>query len=211
MFEQVAAQLQNHNMSVYCVKNRAEALETVKKLLNIGDTVGVGGSVTLNECGVLELLRNGDYNFLDRYAAAGRDEVEQIMHSCFTADAYICSSNAVTEDGYLYNVDGNSNRVSTILYGPKSVIMVVGKNKIVKDIPAAVNRVKTVAAPLNCKRLNCETYCSKKDVCAASAGSSFLTDGCSSPDRICCNYVFCGPQRQKGRIKVILVDENLGY
>ncbi len=209
MFEQVAAQLKKHNMSVYCVKNRAEALETVKKLLNIGDTVGTGGSATLNECGVLELLRNGDYNFLDRYAAADRGEVEEIMHRCFTADAYICSSNAVTEDGYLYNVDGNSNRVAAVLYGPKSVIMVVGKNKIVKDIPAAINRVKTTAAPPNSKRLNCKTYCAETGICVAADGD-FLTDGCSSPDRICCNYVFCGPQRQKGRIKVILVDENLG-
>ena len=124
------------------------------------------------------------------------------------ADAYITSSNAITEDGRLFNVDGNGNRIAALCFGPKSVIVIAGKNKIVKTIEEAQLRVKTVAAPKNCQRLSCNTYCSKTGSCAAK-DEPF--GGCDSKDRICSTYVVTSYQRNAGRIKVIIVDENLGY
>ncbi len=203
--------LQKNNIECFYAENKADAFNVVKSLLKKGDTVGVGGSISLDECGVLGLLRNGDYNFLDRYVAKNREEVEEIMHRSFFADVYLCSANAVTTSGFIYNVDGNSNRVAAILYGPKSVIMVVGKNKIVNNISEAVQRVKTVAAPQNAKRLGCETYCNGTGVCMCAGEDHELSDGCKTEGRICCNYVVCGQQRVRNRIKVVLVDEVIGY
>lgn len=207
---EIIKKLENNNMKGYYAKDRAEALEILKTLIPEGSTVAVGGSVTLNECGVIEYVRNGNFNFLDRYNPnLSRDEIQDIHRQSLIADVYLSSSNAITQDGVLYNVDGNSNRVGAIVFGPKSVIIIVGKNKIVKNLDEAVKRVKTIAAPKNAKRLNCETYCAVKGVCKGVDGE--MCDGCNSPSRICCNYLVSAQQRQKDRIKVILVDENLGY
>ena len=130
----------------------------------------------------------------------------------FSADAYFCSSNAVTENGELYNVDGNSNRIAAISYGPKSVIMIVGYNKIVKNIDEAIKRVKTICAPKNCERLDINSYCNSKGECKSYLiENPEICDGCSSDTRICCNYLISSRQRHKDRIKVILVPEILGY
>jgi len=205
--------LEKNNMQGIYVESGADVVPKIKELLTEGDTVAVGGSMSLFECGVIDLLRSGSYRFLDRYAEGlSRDDVEKIYRDTFFADAYICSSNAITENGELYNVDGNSNRVAAICYGPKSVIIVAGYNKIIKDIKDAVRRVKTTAAPANCVRLDCATYCKEKGECM-----SFLSDdtdiarGCNSSSRICCNYVVSAYQRKKHRIKVIIVGEEMGY
>jgi len=209
----VTKSLQKNNMQVHYVDVKADVVNKVAELLNEGDTVGVGGAMSLFESGVIELLRNGKYKFLDRYEEGlSREGIEEIFINSFSADVYICSSNAITENGELYNVDGNSNRVAAICYGPKSVIIIVGYNKIVRNLDAAVKRVKSIAAPANCDRLSCETYCKEKGEC-----SSFLDDnsdmpsGCSSASRICCSYVITAYQRKKDRIKVIIVGEELGY
>jgi len=202
--------LRNNRMDAYYVSTISEVAPRVASLLKEGETVAVGGSMTLEETGVLSLLRNGKYIFLDRYAPAltpaQRDEV--FLRS-MSADTYLCSANAVTMGGELYNVDGNANRIAALAYGPKQVILVVGINKIVDDLPAAIRRVKTVAAPLNAKRLNCDTYCARVGHCAAVDGA--MTDGCRSDARICCSYLVTGQQRKPGRIKVILVGEPCGY
>ncbi|MGN1051719.1 MAG: LUD domain-containing protein, partial [Acutalibacteraceae bacterium] len=102
--------------------------------------------------------------------------------------------------------------VSAILYGPKSVILICGKNKIVKNISQAVKRVKTIAAPKNTLRLNCDTFCAKEGKCVSlNSDSSEICDGCHSESRVCCNFVLSGYQRNKNRIKVIIIDEELGY
>jgi hypothetical protein len=177
----------------------------------VGETVAVGGSVTLEETGVLQLLRSGDYRFLDRYAPdLTSEERNDVLRQGLLADTFLCSSNAVTRNGELYNVDGRANRVAAMAFGPDKVIVVVGSNKIVDDIPSAVRRVKTVAAPLNTKRLGCKTYCAVNGVCKA-VDSDTYTDGCSSPERICSHFFIAGKQRVVGRICVILVDEPLGY
>ena len=137
-----------------------------------------------------------------------------LLYTSFSADVYLCSSNAVTENGELYNVDGNSNRTAAILYGPKSVIMVVGINKIVRNLDEAVQRVKNVSAPANALRLSCGTFCSEKGYCVSLEGKKGgieLCSGCQTDARICCNYVVSARQRQRNRIKVLLVGQDLGY
>lgn len=206
-----AEALRRNNMEAYCVDTAAEVVPLVRRLLTAGDTVAVGGSKTLEETGVLALLRSGEYRFLDRYAPdLTAEQIERLYRDSFSADAYLCSSNAVTESGELYNVDGRANRVAALCYGPRSVILVVGCNKVVPDLDAAARRVKTVAAPQNTKRLNCATYCRETGVCVAADGER-CTDGCGSAARICCTYVTMGYQRVPGRIKVILVGEELGF
>jgi hypothetical protein len=165
--------------------------------------VSNGGSETLKECGVFEeILESGDYDFIDRRGLEG-EQVRDCYLKAFGADAYFCSSNAVTENGELYNVDGNSNRVASICFGPSQVIMVVGKNKIVPNINDAINRVKTQSAPLNTQRLNCDTPCNKQGECASlQIDDPFICSGCYSEQRICCNYVVSAYQRHKDRIKV---------
>lgn len=208
--EKTIKNLEKNNIGAYFAKTREEVIPLIEKLVEKGSTVAVGGSVTLDEVGVLAHLRSGRYEFLDRHKEGlSREAVTEIFEKSFSADAYFCSSNAVTEDGELYNVDGNANRVAAIAFGPKKVIMIVGTNKIVPDIDAAIKRVKTVAAPKNCKRLSCDTYCMEKGHCADMEGG--IGKGCDSPSRICRHYLVSAKQTERNRINVILVDEALGY
>lgn len=200
--------LKSNRMVPYFVKTKEEAKELMISLMKEGETVSVGGSMTLAEIGAMEELRSGKYNFLDR-AAEGADR-EKIYRDSFFADTYITSSNAITESGELYNVDGNGNRVSAMIFGPKSVIVIAGKNKIVKNLEEAAKRVKKIAAPKNTSRLSCDTYCSETGVCVAAEAKN-MCDGCKSESRICASYVALSYQRIKDRIKVIIVDEELGY
>ena len=177
--EKTMENLRKNNMAAYYIETKKEALDLVTSLVKKGETVGVGGSVTLNEAGVLELLRNGDYNFLDRYKEGlSREEVTEIFKKSFFADSYIVSTNALTEEGELYNVDGNANRVAAMLFGPGSVIVIAGKNKIVGNLDEAAKRVKTIAAPRNVKRLGLTTYCSEKGVCMGAEDEKMCA-GCS--------------------------------
>ena len=210
--EKTMERLRANQMAAYYVESKDEVVPLLKTLMNEGETVTHGGSVTLGECGVLDLLNSGDYHYLDRSKAQTPEEVEEIYRKAYFADTYLASANAVTEGGLLFNVDGNSNRVSAILYGPKQVIFICGCNKLVKDLDEAVMRLKSVAAPQNTKRLNCKTYCAKEGECLAMGNdATYMCDGCMSPERICCNYVISARQRHKDRLKVILVGEELGY
>lgn len=199
--ERCAEALRDNNMYCECVDSAEEALDVIESLMNEGDTVTVGGSMTLFEAGVIDMLREGKYNFLDRYADGA--DVQSIYEAAFTSDVYLMSSNAITEKGELYNVDGNGNRVAALTWGPKSVIIVAGYNKIVKDIDEARVRVQEIAAPANNVRLGTESPCTKTGHCM----------NCASPKRICATTVIVGKQiqRYKDRIKVILVGEELGY
>ena len=210
IIEKTIRNLQKNNMAAYYAETKEEAAELVKSLLKKGDKVSVGGSMTLFECGILDILRSGDYEFLDRYAEGlSRDDIDEIYRQAMYCDGYLCSSNAVTEEGGLINVDGNCNRIAAIEFGPKSVIMIVGRNKIVPDTAAGFKRVKTVAAPLNARRLNCDTPCAKTGVCISP--DTLPGAGCYSAQRICGSYVVCGRQRIKDRIKVIICNQDLGY
>ena len=205
--------LRLNKMEPYFVQTSAEACEKVRELLEKGCTVSCGGSVTLKQTGVYDLISSADYDFLDRSVPGlTREQVEEIYRKTFFADAFVTSTNALTENGELYNVDGNSNRVAAILYGPKSVIVVCGVNKLVKNIDEAINRVKTKAAPPNTVRLNIDTYCAKTGQCVSlNKENPEMCEGCHSDGRICCNYVVCAQQRHVNRIKVIIVNEELGY
>ena len=209
--EKTMENLRKNNMVPYFAETKEDALKLIKTLVKEGETVSVGGSVTLNEIGALDMLRNGDYNFLDRYKEGlSREEVTEIFRKSFFADSYITSTNALTSEGELYNVDGNANRVAAMLFGPKSVIVVAGKNKIVENLTEAEKRVKTIAGPKNVKRLGMKTYCAEKGVCMGFDDEK-LCAGCKSEDRICASYTVMARQRIKDRVKVIIVNEELGY
>ncbi|RKD32445.1 lactate utilization protein [Thermohalobacter berrensis] len=200
--ERTIKNLEKNNMKGYFVQNSKEAIEIIKGLLNKGDIVSVGGSMTLFEAGIIDFLRKGEYNFLDRYEGGlSPEDIKKIYRESFNADVYFTSSNAITEEGELYNVDGRGNRVAAMIYGPDKVIVVAGVNKIVRNIDEAVERNKKIAAPANVKRLNRNTPCSKVGYCM----------DCESEDRICNQYVVIKKQLEKDRIHVIIVNENLGY
>lgn len=194
--------LKKNNMNGYYAKNRDEVIELIKDIVKEGSKVAVGGSETLSELGILEHLRSGRYDFLDRYKEGlTREEVTNIFKQSFLADAYLSSCNAITENGELYNVDGNGNRVAAMLYGPDKVIVICGVNKIVKDVDEAIKRNREISAPMNAKRLNKKTPCTKVGYCM----------NCNSPERICNEYTLIKKQRSSERMHVIFLNENLGY
>lgn len=210
----VIAGLEKNNMQGIYVPCINSIPEIVKDLLFENAVISSGGSVSLIESGVWELLNNGDYQFLDRMKQGITPEQQKdIFKSCIGADFYFCSANAVTENGELVNVDGFANRISSIAFGPKKVIMVVGINKIVKDVTEGLLRVKKIAAPKNCLRLGIDNPCAKLGHCVSLERSDNpdFAEGCNTDRRICCQYLISGRQREKNRITVILCGEPLGY
>ncbi len=200
MIERTMKMLEKNNMTAYYAPTVADAQALVKQLVPKGASVACGGSMSLEEAGIMEILRSGDYTFFDRQGVTG-DAVGDVLRKAFFADCYLTSCNAVTEQGELFNVDGNANRVAAMCFGPESVICVVGYNKIVPDLQAAQERLETIAAPANAVRLERKTPCTTTGRC----------ENCHSPERICCTTVVHRQQRVAGRIKVILVGEELGY
>ena len=204
--------LKHNKMEAYYVDTKEDAQKLVRTLISKGDTLSCGGSVTLKQTGIYDIISSSDYNFLDRSACETPEQVEEVYRKTFCADAFFTSANAVTENGELFNVDGNSNRVAAILYGPKSVICVCGVNKLVKNIGEAITRVKTKAAPPNTVRLGIETPCAKTGECVSlKKDDPEMCEGCHGDGRICCNYVVCAQQRHVNRIKVIIIGEEYGY
>ncbi len=204
--------LKNNRMQAYYAPTANDALELVKGMISVGSTVSMGGTKTAEQTGIKEMLKNGSYNFLDRSKATTPEEIMEIYRKTFSADYFITSANAITENGELYNVDGNSNRVSAMLFGPSNVIVVAGYNKIVRNIDEAIIRVKTKAAPPNCVRLNIDNYCAHTGECVSLKNpGSDMCSGCNSDSRICCNYTVMAHQKNKDRVTVILVGEELGY
>ncbi|PRR77311.1 hypothetical protein CLLI_24820 [Clostridium liquoris] len=200
--ERTIENLKKNNMEGFYVENESELIEKIKQLISENSTISVGGSMTLFETGVIDLLRSGKYNFLDRYESnLTPQDSKKIFRETFFADTYISSTNALTEQGELFNVDGTGNRVASMIFGPEQVIIIAGVNKIVKDLKEAEERLKRIASPTNAKRLNKNTPCVKLGYCM----------DCNSEDRICCDYVVMKKQRIKGRIKVIIVGKELGY
>lgn len=194
--------LEKNNMKVFFVKNKEELISKVKEIIKEGETISVGGSITLFETGIIDLLKSGKYNYLDRYKEnLTPKDIKEIYRKSFFADSYFVSSNAITENGELYNVDGTGNRVAAMIYGPDKVIVIAGTNKIVKDVDEAIERNEKISAPMNTKRLNKNTPCAKVGYCMH----------CKSKERICNEYTLIRYQREENRIYVILMDEELGY
>lgn len=194
--------LEKRNFEGYIVENRDELIKLLKTIVKKGSTVSVGGSVTLFETKVIDFLRSGDFNFLDRYAENLKPEdIGEIFRKSFWADYYFMSSSALTTDGKLINIDGNGNRLAALLYGPKNVVIIVGINKIVLDEEEGLKRVRNITSPMNCKRLNKNTPCVEIGKCA----------DCLSNDCICSHIVVTRRCSPMGRIKVIIVKEDLGF
>ncbi len=204
--ERVKEKLEKNNMTAYIAQTKEDAVKIAESILKEGAVVASGGSVTLAECKMTDVLKSGKYNYLDRDTAS---DLKAFFRQSFCADFYLSSANAITEDGVIYNVDGNSNRVACICHGPDKVILIVGRNKIVRNLEAAEKRVKICSAPANCQRLSCKTPCYETGVCVGVNGQ--MSDGCKGEGRICCNYVVTAYQRNKERMHIILVNEELGY
>ena len=188
-------------MEGYFVPDKSAALDLLLSLIPEGASIGYGGSVTLSEIGALEALSSEKYNLIRRENAKTQEETEAIFKEILFSDYFLMSSNAVSVDGQLINVDGRGNRVAFLAYGPKNVILICGMNKIVPSVEAGIERVKTLAGPMNATRLNRTTPCSASGICG----------DCQSPDCICASTVITRRSHTPKRIKVILVGEELGY
>ena len=196
--QKVIAGLESRNMSGYYAADKNEALKIALDLIPEGSTVTMGGAMSAHEIGLVDALINGNYDFLDRDKATDK---RAAMLAAYDADVFLSSSNAITDDGVMVNIDGNSNRVSAIAQGPKKVVFIVGMNKVCSDIDAAMKRARTVAAPTNAQRFGLSTPCAKTGTCF----------NCKSPDTICCQFLITRYSRHEGRIHVILVNDNLGF
>lgn len=215
--DKVLRALWSNRIGATYVRAASEVVPVVESLLVDGEQVGCGGSVTLAESGVMGLISSGRYDFLDRGAATTAEEKDEILRACFSCDTFLGSANALTEQGEIYLVDMNANRVAAMIFGPRQVILVVGMNKVVANLDDAVRRVKEVAAPKNMARLKLGAPCERTGACVSvergGACASGMTLGCAAAGRICCNYVVMGRQApaHEQRVKVILVGEDLGY
>jgi len=198
--ERTIKALKKNNFEALFVPDSKAAFEEVMKRIPDGATVSVGGSVTLRQIGLLDALGKKKINFISPTQAKNIEERLELTRKSFSSDVFLSSTNAITEDGRLFNVDATGNRVGAMFIGPKKTILVSGVNKIVKDIEAAEKRVREWVAPQNAKRLNRKTPCVETGVCA----------DCSSPDRICNIYVTLAKRPSRTEVAVILVGEKLG-
>ncbi|MGD9140578.1 MAG: lactate utilization protein [bacterium] len=200
--KKAAKALERNGIRAYVTADRRAALKKALSLIKKGSTVGLGGSRTADEIGLLEALRSGEYGLFDQYGGKHtKAERMQLRKQGTHADCFVCGSNAITEDGKLVNIDGVGNRLAGMCYGPGKVIIVAGRNKIVGDVDEAIDRVKNVAAPMNARRLGQDTPCARTGRCA----------DCSSPDRICSLTLVIEKQKSKDRMHVILINEELGF
>ena len=189
--------LESRNMSGYYAADKEEAVKKALEVIGKGSTVAMGGCQSAHEIGLIQALEEGDYNYIDRSNMTPRES----LMAAYDADVFLSSANAMTNDGIMVNIDGNSNRVSCIAQGPKKVVFIVGMNKICSDLDEAIKRARNVAAPANAQRFDVKTPCKVTGKCA----------GCKSPDTICCQFLITRYSRHEGRIHVILVNDTLGY
>ncbi|MBR2521439.1 MAG: lactate utilization protein [Oscillospiraceae bacterium] len=196
--QKVIKGLSSRNMTGYYAADKAEALRTALSIIPEGSTVTMGGSVSVEEIGLVDALKNGPYKFIDRNEIPDK---RAAMLAAYDADFFLSSANAATDDGVLINIDGNANRVSAIAQGPKKVIFVVGMNKICSDADSAMKRARNVAAATNAQRFGLSTPCTKTGMCM----------DCKSPDTICCQFLITRFSRHTDRIHVILVNDSLGF
>ena len=190
--------LESRNMTGYYAATKEEALKKALELIPEGSSVTMGGAMSAHEIGLVEAVKNGNYNFIDRDAM---EDKRAAMLAAYDADVFLSSVNAMTQDGVLVNIDGNANRVSAIAQGPKKVLFIVGMNKVCDDVDGAMKRARNVAAPINAQRFGLSTPCAKTGSCM----------NCKSPDTICCQFLITRYSRHKDRIHVILVNDELGF
>jgi len=202
--EQIIGHLQRQGMDGFYFDNAASAVVEVCNMIPAGSLVGLGGSVTVIETGLIDALRKQDIRLLDRFQEGVTvEEVDVMRHESMQADVFIASSNAITLDGKLVNMDGMGNRVAAMIYGPKKVILVMGMNKVVPNVMEAISRIKTTAAPMNAIRVNKKTPCFVTGVCHDPK--------CTPPNRICGQLVIIEASMINDRIKVVLIGEEYGF
>ena len=190
--ETLIKNLNKRGMEGYYVDNGKEAVEKALSLTTPGSSVSWGGSMTITDIGLIDALKAGDYTVLDRTVPKTDEEKREFFGKVNMCDYYFMSTNAITMDGELLNIDGTGNRVASLIFGPANVVIVAGMNKVVDNVDTALDRARNTAAPMNTIRLDRSTPCTKTGRCM----------DCMSPECICSPV---------GRIKVILVGEELGY
>ena len=189
--------LKSRNMTGHYADSKEEALKLALELIPEGSTIAMGGCTSAHEIGLINALENGNYHYLDREKMDAREG----LMAAYDADIFLSSANALTDDGILVNIDGNSNRVSCIAQGPKKVVFIVGINKVCSDLDAAMKRARNVAAPANAQRFDIKTPCKETGKCF----------NCKSPDTICCQFLITRYSRHTDRIHVILVNDSIGF
>ncbi len=201
MSKKLLSEIRKRNMDAEYYEDSASALKAVMADIPEGSAVSWGGSVSLAQAGFHDALRNGNFNLLDRDRAETPAEADEIYRNAFNCDYYFMGTNAITVDGKLVNIDGRGNRLAALLFGPAHVIIVIGMNKVTADEKEALSRVNNVASPQNAVRLDKNTPCGKTGRCG----------DCLSDDSLCSNIVITRRSWTAGRIKVILIGEDLGY
>ena len=200
----VIASLKSRGFDAIFFPKTAEAVRHIVSLVPEQASVGLGGSMSVLQSGLLDALRARPLRLLDRFQAGlGAEELARMRVEAMTADYMIASSNAVTADGKLVNEDGVGNRVSGMIFGPARVVLLVGINKVVADVEEAIRRIKNIAAPPNCVRLGHKTPCAETGFCDDAR--------CHPPERICCQLTILEANRTPGRITVVLSGETLGF
>ena len=186
--------------AVYC-ETKAQALEAALQFIPKDASIGWGGALSAQQIGLMDALRAGGYNCYDRDTCATQEERVKMMKKCLTADVFLTGANAISLDGQMVNIDGIGNRLAAIAYGPDSILVIAGMNKVMDTLEDAMTRARTVAAPMNQQRFPNQTPCQVTGVCADCKG-----EGC-----ICNQILVTRRCRPAGRIKFILVGEELGF
>lgn len=199
--ERIIKGLEARNMEGYYVNTKEEALAKALELIPKGSKVTWGGSITIEEIGLKQAMCEGNYVEFNRDVAKNPEEKRAMELAAYDCDFFLTSANAITEDGAIVNIDGLANRVSAIAYGPRNVLMIVGMNKVARDVENALSRAQNEAAPINAQRFNPDTPCMKTGACF----------DCKVPDTLCCQYLITRYSKIPKRIKVILVNEELGF
>lgn len=190
------------NIEAFYCEDRASATKLAMELMKDGGSVGMGGTETIKELGLTDAVKAaGHLEFIDRSIAKTPKEREEIYVRTAQCDYFLMSSNAITVDGELINIDGNGNRVACLIHGPKQVIILAGMNKVTDSIESGIARIETFAAPPNAARLGTHTPCATLGHCG----------DCHSEDCMCCQIVITRHSKHTGRIKVILIGEELGF
>ena len=193
--------LNKRQMEGYYCSDRNSALEKALELIPKGSSVGYGGSMTLTETKIIDAIQDGEYKLINRDKAKRPDEQRKVYGEIFDSDFFLMSTNVITLDGELINIDGRGNRVAFLCYGPQNVLILAGMNKIVTDVQSGLKRARNIAAPPNAVRLNRETPCAITGKC-----EDCYSDGC-----MCGQFVVTRRSAIPNRIKVILIGEELGY
>lgn len=192
--------LQSRHFEAYYCKTKDEALQKALELIPENASVGWGGAMSAEQIGLMDAIHNGPYRALDRATCKTQEERDQMAMACLGADVFLTGANGISLDGQMVNIDGTGNRVAAIIYGPKSVLVVAGMNKVMDNLEDAMQRARTVAAPLNQQRFQLPNPCTATGSCG----------NCRNETCICNQIVITRNCRPVGRIKFILVGEDLG-